>query len=55
MKEPLFRCWFRYVYGQQGKLVQLGDNAYEQVVEPTFTDYPSDLVPSGGTESATHE
>ncbi|WP_336364915.1 ATP-binding protein [Halalkalicoccus salilacus] len=39
LKEPLFRFWFRYVYGQTGKLVQLGDAAYEELVEPTFTDY----------------
>lgn len=39
LKEPLFRFWFRYVYGQQGKLVQLGDDAYEQLVEPTFIEY----------------
>ena len=39
LKEPLFRFWFRYVYGQQGKLAQLGDDAYDQVVEPIFTDY----------------
>lgn len=39
LKEPLFRFWFRYVYGQQGQLVQLSDDAYDQLVEPTFTDY----------------
>jgi len=39
LNEPLFRFWFRYVYGQQGELVQLGDDAYEQAVEPTFIDY----------------
>ena len=39
LNEPLFRFWFRYVYGQTGKLVQLGDDAYEEVVEPTFSDY----------------
>ena len=39
LKEPLFRFWFHYVYGQTGKLVQLGDAAYEELVEPTFTDY----------------
>ena len=39
LKEPLFRFWFRYVYGQTGKLVQFGDAAYEDLVEPTFTDY----------------
>jgi hypothetical protein len=39
LKEPLFRFWFRYVYGQTGKLVQLEDAAFEELVEPTFTDY----------------
>lgn len=39
LKEPLFRFWFRYVYGQQDKLVQLGDDAYEHLVGPTFTEY----------------
>lgn len=39
LKEPLFRFWFRYVYGQTGELVQLGDAAYDELVEPTFTDY----------------
>jgi len=39
LNEPLFRFWFRYVYGQTGTLVQLGDAAYEELVEPTFADY----------------
>lgn len=39
LKEPLFRFWFRYVYGQEGKLTQLGNDAYEQLVEPTFSEY----------------
>ncbi|GAB7020869.1 ATP-binding protein [Halostagnicola bangensis] len=39
LKEPLFRFWFRYVYGQSGELAQLGSKAYEEVVEPTFSDY----------------
>lgn len=39
LKEPLFRFWFRYVYGQEAKLTQLGDEAYERLVEPTFSDY----------------
>ncbi|WP_227355791.1 ATP-binding protein [Haladaptatus salinisoli] len=39
LKEPLFRFWFRYVYGQEEKLVQLGDDAYEQLVEPSFAEY----------------
>lgn len=39
LKEPLFRFWFRYVYGQEGEIAQLGDEAYDQLVEPTFTEY----------------
>ena len=39
LKEPLFRFWFRYVYGQTGEIAQLGDDAYEQLIEPSFTDY----------------
>lgn len=39
LNEPLFRFWFRYVYGQEGKLAQLGDDAYDELVAPTFTDY----------------
>jgi uncharacterized protein len=39
LNEPLFRFWFRYVYAQEEKLVQLGSDAYEQLVEPSFSDY----------------
>ncbi|MGA9399976.1 ATP-binding protein [Haladaptatus sp.] len=39
LKEPLFRFWFRYVYSQEGKLAQLGSEAYERLVEPSFSDY----------------
>lgn len=39
LNEPLFRFWFRYVYGQEEKLVQLGNDAYEQLIEPSFSDY----------------
>lgn len=39
LTEPLFRFWFRYVYGQQGKLAQIGDEAYAELVEPTFSAY----------------
>jgi len=39
LKEPLFRFWFKYVYGQTGEIAQLGDAAYEELVEPSFTEY----------------
>lgn len=46
MSEPLFRFWFRFVYGQEGKIVQLGETAYEQLVAPEFTDYMGALFES---------
>ncbi len=39
LKEPLFRFWFRYVYGQTGAIAQLGDDAHEQLIDPSFTEY----------------
>ncbi|ELZ89094.1 ATP-binding protein [Haloferax sulfurifontis] len=39
LNEPLFRFWFRYVYGQEGKLAQLGDNAFEELIAPSFSGY----------------
>ncbi|QIO24254.1 ATP-binding protein [Haloarcula sp. JP-L23] len=39
LKESLFRFWFRYVYGQEGKITQLGDDAYAELVNPSLTDY----------------
>ncbi|WP_436345262.1 ATP-binding protein [Natronorubrum sp. FCH18a] len=39
LNEPLFNFWFQYVYGQEGKIAQLGDDAYEQLVEPSFSEY----------------
>ncbi|WP_042665101.1 ATP-binding protein [Haloferax sp. ATB1] len=39
LNEPLFRFWFRYVYGQEGKLAQLGDNAFEELIAPSFSEY----------------
>jgi AAA+ ATPase superfamily predicted ATPase len=40
---PLFRFWFRFVYGNQDRLRILGENAYEEVVEPELADYASPL------------
>ena len=39
LNEPLFRFWFRYVYGQSAKLQQLGDDAYAELIAPSFTEY----------------
>jgi len=40
---PLFRFWFRFVYGNQDQLRILGDDAYDELVEPELADYVSPL------------
>jgi len=40
---PLFRFWFRFVYGNQDQLHVLGDDAYDELVAPDIADYVSPL------------
>jgi len=40
---PLFRFWFRFVYGNQDRLRLLGDDAYEDLVAPELADCLSPL------------
>jgi len=40
---PLFRFWFRFVYGNQDQLRMLGDDAYDEIVAPGLADYVSPL------------
>ena len=40
---PLFRFWFRFVYGDQDQLRLLGDDAYDERVAPALADYVSPL------------
>jgi len=40
---PLFRFWFRFVYGNQDQLRLLGDGAYDELVAPELADYVSPL------------
>jgi AAA+ ATPase superfamily predicted ATPase len=40
---PLFRFWFRFVYGNQDQLHMLGDDAYDELVGPELADYVSPL------------
>ena len=40
---PLFRFWFRFVYGNQDQLRMLGDDAYDELVAPDLADYVSPL------------
>ena len=40
---PLFRFWFRFVYGNQDQLRMLDEDAYAELVEPDVADYVSPL------------
>ncbi|MFC7185570.1 ATP-binding protein [Halorubrum yunnanense] len=40
---PLFRFWFRFVYGNQDQLRILGEKAYEELVASELADYVSPL------------
>jgi AAA+ ATPase superfamily predicted ATPase len=40
---PLFRFWFRFVYGTQDRLRMLDDDAYGELVAPELADYVSPL------------
>jgi AAA+ ATPase superfamily predicted ATPase len=40
---PLFRFWFRFVYGKQDQLRLLGDDAYDELVAPELAEYVSPL------------
>jgi AAA+ ATPase superfamily predicted ATPase len=40
---PLFRFWFRFVYGNQDQLRLMDDAAYEELVAPELADHVSPL------------
>jgi len=40
---PLFRFWFRFVYGNQDQLHMLCDDAYDELDAPELADYVSPL------------
>lgn len=39
--EPLFRFWFRFVYGKEHRFERLGEDAYSEVIEPALPDFVS--------------
>ena len=39
--DPLFRFWFRFVYGTEDRYERLGVDAYETVIEPVLADFVS--------------
>ncbi|WP_336358125.1 ATP-binding protein [Haloarcula sp. CGMCC 1.6347] len=41
--DPLFRFWFRFVYGNDDRYERLGADAYETVIEPELADFVSQV------------
>ncbi len=39
--DPLFRFWFRFVYGKEDRYERLGENAYDAVIAPELPDFVS--------------
>ncbi|XVH33647.1 ATP-binding protein (plasmid) [Haloferacaceae archaeon DSL9] len=39
--DPLFRFWFRFVYGKEDRYERLGKNAYDAVIEPELPAFVS--------------
>ncbi|MDZ5811987.1 ATP-binding protein [Halorubrum sp. AD140] len=39
--DPLFRFWFRFVYGKEDRYERLGENAYDAVIEPELPKFVS--------------
>ncbi|WP_290812761.1 ATP-binding protein [Halovivax sp.] len=39
--DPLFRFWFRFVYGAEDRYERLGADAYEAIIEPELPDFVS--------------
>lgn len=41
LRDPLFRFWFRFVYGNEDRYERLGRDAYEAIIEPELADFVS--------------
>jgi Archaea bacterial proteins of unknown function. len=39
LRDPLFRFWFRFLYGSSDRYDQFGDEAYDRLVEPEMADF----------------
>lgn len=39
--DPLFRFWFRFVYGKENRYERLGEDAYDAVIEPELPNFVS--------------
>jgi len=41
IRDPLFRFWFRFIYGRSSRYQLYGDDAFEGLVEPDLPDFVS--------------
>ncbi len=39
LRDPLFRFWFRFLYGSTDRYDQFGENAYDRLIEPEMADF----------------
>jgi AAA+ ATPase superfamily predicted ATPase len=42
IRDPLFRFWFRFIYGQAGRYELYGADAYSDLIEPELPDFVSE-------------
>lgn len=42
IRDPLFRFWFRFIYGYENRYEQLGEQAYSTLIEPELPDFLSE-------------
>jgi len=42
ISDTLFRFWFRFVHGRNGRYEMYGDNAYGELIEPELPDFVSE-------------
>ncbi|QSG16334.1 AAA superfamily ATPase fused to HTH and RecB nuclease domains (plasmid) [Halapricum desulfuricans] len=46
IRDPVFRFYFRFLYGREGKYKLYGENAYADLIEPELPDFVSDTFES---------
>ncbi|WP_129113972.1 ATP-binding protein [Halegenticoccus tardaugens] len=46
IRDPVFRFYFRYLYGRGGQYELYGENAYEDLIEPKLPDFVSETFES---------
>jgi len=46
IRDPVFRFYFRYLYGRGGQYELYGENAYKELIEPELPDFASETFES---------